>query len=100
MLKISPYIPIIIPIVAIWTLLLTSCASSDNSAPAETIPQNLTTLDSYYSQELVWSDCKDDKKFECAEIQVPVDYDNPGDASLTLALKKLPAKISSNMGYC
>ena len=86
----------IIPIVAIWTLLLTSCASSDNSAPVETIPQNLTTLDSYYSQELVWSDCKDDKKFECAEIQVPVDYQNSGDASLTLALKKLPAKQSSN----
>jgi pimeloyl-ACP methyl ester carboxylesterase len=86
----------IIPIVAIWTLLLTSCSSSDNSAPVETIPQNLTSLDSYYSQELVWSACKDDKKFECAEIEVPVDYQNPGDASLTLALKKLPAKQSSN----
>lgn len=86
----------IIPIVAIWTLLLTSCSSSDNSAPVETISQNLTTLDSYYSQELVWSDCKVDKKFECAEIQVPVDYQNPGDASLTLALKKLPAKQTSN----
>jgi len=86
----------IIPIVAIWTLLLTSCSNTNNSAKEETIPQNLTSLDSYYSQELVWSDCKDDKKFECAEIQVPVDYENPGDASLTLALKKLSAKQSSN----
>jgi hypothetical protein len=86
----------IIPIIAIWTLLLTSCSSSNNSAIEETIPQNLTNLESFYSQELVWDDCKDDKKFECAEIQVPVDYQNPGDASLTLALKKLPAKQSSN----
>ena len=53
----------IIPIVAIWTLLLTSCSSANIAAPVEKIPQNLTTLDSYYSQELVWSDCKDDKKY-------------------------------------
>jgi pimeloyl-ACP methyl ester carboxylesterase len=53
-------------------------------------------LDSYYSQELIWTDCKDDKKFQCAEIQVPVDYQNPGNASLTLALKKLPAKYSAD----
>jgi pimeloyl-ACP methyl ester carboxylesterase len=86
----------IIPIVAIWTLLLTSCSSSNNSSVPAASPEELTNLDSYYSQELVWDDCKDDKKFECAEIQVPVDYQNPGDASLTLALKKLPAKQSSN----
>ena len=86
----------IIPIVTIWTLLLTSCSSSNNSATEETTPQNLTNLESFYSQELVWKECKDDKKFECAEIQVPVDYQNPGNASLTLALKKLPAKQSSN----
>ena len=82
----------IIPIVAIWTLLLTSCSTSNNSVSEETPSQNLKTLESYYSQELVWTECKEDKKYQCAEIQVPVDYQNPGDASLTLALKKLPAK--------
>ena len=82
----------IIPIVAIWTLLLTSCSTSNNSVSEETPTQNLKTLESYYSQELVWTECKEDKKYQCAEIQVPVDYQNPGDASLTLALKKLPAK--------
>ena len=86
----------IIPIIAIWTLLLTSCSSSNNSGSSENVTQNLTNLESFYSQELVWKDCKDDKKFQCAEIQVPVDYQNPGEASLTLALKKLPAKQSSN----
>ena len=63
----------IIPIVAIWTLLLTSCSSANIAAPVEIIPQNLTSLDSFYSQELVWDNCKDDKKFQCAEIQVPGD---------------------------
>jgi hypothetical protein len=69
-------------LILIGSFFFTSCSSINNSAPIETIPQNLPSIDSYYSQELVWLDCKDDKKFECAEIQVPVDYENPGDASL------------------
>jgi len=86
----------IIPIVTIWTLLLSSCATSNESATEDSIAKNFTSLESYYSQELVWTNCKDDKKFQCAEIYVPIDYQNPGDASLTLALKKLPAKQSAN----
>ena len=86
----------IIPIVTIWTLLLTSCASSNDLAIEETTSKSFTSLKSYYSQELVWADCKEDKKFQCAKIQVPIDYQNPGDASLTLALKKLPAKQAAN----
>ena len=86
----------IIPIVTIWTLLLSSCATSNDSAKDGSMAKNFTSLESYYSQELVWKDCKDDKKFQCAEIYVPIDYQNPGNASLTLALKKLPAKKSAN----
>jgi len=86
----------IIPIITIWTLLLSSCATSNESATEDSIAKNFTSLESYYSQELVWTNCKDDKKFQCAEIYVPIDYQNPGDASLTLALKKLPAKQSAN----
>ena len=86
----------IIPIVTIWTLLLSSCSTSNDSATEETTSKSFTSLESYYSQELVWADCKQDKKFQCAKIQVPIDYQNPGDASLTLALKKLPAKQAAN----
>ena len=86
----------IIPFVALCALVLTSCSSSNNSSVPAASPEKLTNLDSYYSQELIWTDCKDDKKFQCAEIQVPVDYQNPGNASLTLALKKLPAKDSAD----
>jgi pimeloyl-ACP methyl ester carboxylesterase len=86
----------IIPFVALCALVLTSCSSSNNSSVPAASPEKLTNLDSYYSQELIWTDCKDDKKFQCAEIQVPVDYQNPGNASLRLALKKLPAKDSAN----
>jgi len=86
----------IIPFVALCALVLTSCSSSNNSSAPEASPVKLTNLDSFYSQELNWTDCKDDKKFKCAKIQVPVDYQNPGNASLTLALKKLSAKDSAN----
>jgi pimeloyl-ACP methyl ester carboxylesterase len=86
----------IIPFVALCALVLTSCSSSNNSSVPAASPEKLTNLDSYYSQELTWTDCKDDKKFQCAEIQVPIDYQNPGNASLTLALKKLSAKDSAN----
>jgi len=86
----------IIPFVALCALVLTSCSSSNNSSVPAASPEKLTNLDSYYSQELIWTDCKDDKKFQCTEIQVPIDYQNPGNASLTLALKKLPAKDSAD----
>jgi pimeloyl-ACP methyl ester carboxylesterase len=77
-------------------LVISGCSLSPNSVVYSPVKDNLSNLESFYSQELVWSDCKEDKKFECSEIQVPVDYQNPGDASLILALKKLPAKQSSN----
>jgi pimeloyl-ACP methyl ester carboxylesterase len=77
-------------------LVISGCSLSPNSLVNSPVKDNFSNLDSFYSQELVWDNCKDDKKFQCAEIQVPVDYQNPGDASLTLALKKLPAKQSSN----
>ena len=86
----------IIPIVAIFALLISGCSSSTNSTSTKSTPEALNNLDAFYSQELIWTDCKDDEKFQCAEIQVPVDYKNPAGASLTLALKKLPAKNTSN----
>ncbi len=70
----------IIPIVTTWTLLLSSCATSNESATDASRAKSFTSLESYYSQELVWKDCKDDKKFQCSEIYVPIDYQNPGDA--------------------
>ena len=86
----------IIPIVVIGAFLLSSCTSSSPVAQEKIIENVAQNLESFYSQDLVWQDCKDDKKFQCAEIFVPVDYLNPEKASLTLALKKLAASDQKN----
>ena len=77
-------------------LFLTGCTISVDSGLRKESVNNFKNLESYYSQELDWQDCQDDRKFQCVDIQVPIDYQNPGDASLTLALKKLSAKKSAS----
>ncbi|MFC9897457.1 alpha/beta hydrolase [Nocardia sp. NPDC127579] len=42
-----------------------------------------------YTPVLEWSDCSDG--FECASAAVPLDYNRPNDASIDLAVLKLPA---------
>ena len=40
----------------------------------------------YYKQPVEWYGCEE---FECAEVQVPLDYDDPGATRITLAMKRL-----------
>ncbi len=42
----------------------------------------------FYKQPVEWRSCAE---FECAEVQVPLDYDDPGAARITLAVKRLAA---------
>jgi len=46
-------------------------------------------LESFYSQQLSWDPCRGD--FECATLEVPVDYQDPGGETIELALLKDPA---------
>ena len=46
-------------------------------------------LASFYSQTLTWESCRGD--FECATLNVPIDYQDPGGATIELALLKDPA---------
>ena len=71
--------------------LLTSCSTTSSNEADANPTLNLTGLEKFYNQELSWKSC-DDKKFECASIEVPIDYENPDGATLTLSLKKLSAK--------
>ena len=41
-----------------------------------------TDLSAFYAQELSWEECRDG--FECARLSVPVDYADPGGASIEL----------------
>jgi len=46
-------------------------------------------LERYYTQDVDWSRCR--QKLECAEIQVPLDYEKPDGETITLSLLKVPA---------
>jgi pimeloyl-ACP methyl ester carboxylesterase len=43
----------------------------------------------FYSQQLTWEPCRDD--FECATLEVPIDYKDPAGETIELALLKDPA---------
>ncbi|WP_296497797.1 alpha/beta hydrolase [uncultured Actinomyces sp.] len=68
-----------------------STASSTDASQTST-PQG---LESFYSQSIDWQDCSDGTSpFQCGTVTVPLDYNNPGGRTITIALKKLPASDS------
>ncbi len=52
-------------------------------------------LTGYLSQQLNWGECGE---FQCTRIAVPLDYGNPGDEAISLALAKAPATRSPRLG--
>ncbi len=54
-------------------------------APMPDVPEG---LEEFYGQDLEWFDC--DGK-ECADVTVPMDYDNPGGETITIRMKKARA---------
>jgi pimeloyl-ACP methyl ester carboxylesterase len=86
-------------VAAALTLLLTACGglfgdedgeSAQQPSPVPAPSDVTPDLSRYYEQVLAWQDCDDG--FECADIEVPLDYDDPAAASITLALIRLPAR--------
>ena len=59
------------------------------NAPSISVPPVPSGLDRYYGQKLSWAGCGGD--FQCAQLEVPVDYAKPAGDSIELALIKLPA---------
>lgn len=47
-------------------------------------------LEDFYGQTLEWSECE--AAFECASLTVPIDYQDPGGATIELALLRADAK--------
>jgi pimeloyl-ACP methyl ester carboxylesterase len=69
-----------------------SGGSAAPDAPAlEPLPEEIPAdLRSYYDQDLTWTPCA--AGFECAELTVPLDYENPDPAQdIRLAVTRLPA---------
>lgn len=55
----------------------------------ESAPTIEATLEPFYEQEPEWRECRG--SMECAEIEVPLDYDEPTGKRIELALLRVPA---------
>ena len=73
-------------------------SGGSNGSTGASVPKG---LESFYHQDLTWTDCTDDATgtaFQCATVTVPLDYDHPQGKTITVALKKLPSTSSSPRG--
>ncbi|MDN6202002.1 MAG: alpha/beta hydrolase, partial [Micrococcaceae bacterium] len=74
-------------------LLLTACSSqpADDAAQQSeaAMPSAPADLGKYYSQDVDWTSCS--TQFECAEVEVPLDYEQPDQKSIDLSVIKLKA---------
>lgn len=61
-------------------LVLTGCTEASTPSPSEQIQSGVD----FYDQEITWSDC--DSGFECAIVAAPLDWLNPGQEVLSVAL--------------
>ena len=80
------------------TLLLAGCSLLPGQDEPTVVPSEVTqapegqeALARFYEQQLTWDDCED-LTGECAELEVPVDYDEPEGSTLKVGVLKVPAK--------
>ncbi|MBO3751825.1 alpha/beta fold hydrolase [Streptosporangiaceae bacterium NEAU-GS5] len=72
--------------VGLLTVLLAAGCTKASQLP----PKAPTSgLQPFYSQELSWSDCGDG--FDCAKMNVPLDYANPSGAAIKISVIRLQA---------
>ncbi|UFU07154.1 alpha/beta hydrolase [Ruania halotolerans] len=73
-------------IAAAGLALLTACAGAapmvQPTGSTVTAPEG---LEEYYAQEVSWAECGEN--FDCADVSVPLSYDDPGGETITLAVK-------------
>jgi pimeloyl-ACP methyl ester carboxylesterase len=69
----------------------TGRTEATTTAPAARAPST-GPLARYYDQRLHWSDCRGG--FECARLEVPLDYDEPAGRTIEIAVVRLPADDS------
>ncbi|MFI6345270.1 alpha/beta hydrolase [Streptomyces sp. NPDC050560] len=72
-------------------LLATACSpgsSTERVAPMAALPEAIPqALLPYYTQRLTWHSCGPDG-FQCATMKAPLDYDEPGKATVDLAVSR------------
>lgn len=69
---------------------LAACSApvASPSTPAPTPTPPTPDLARYYDQQLAWTDCDG---FECASLEVPVDYADPDGGTLAIAVLRSPS---------
>ena len=76
-------------------LLLSSCSAAATELPVQTsanpeivgeVPAN---LEPFYLQAVTWTSCNGG--FQCADVEVPLDYEKPKKDSIALSVIRLPA---------
>lgn len=72
-----------------WTQREPGGTVSPSPTPAETVGGVAKDLYAFYSQSVRWSAC--DGGFECATVEVPMDYADPSGGRIALAVKRLQA---------
>ncbi len=65
-------------------------ASSTSLAPSAVVPSGEEALARFYTQRLDWTDCGSSAK--CATLTVPIDYADPGGATTSVKVLKIPAR--------
>lgn len=71
-------------------------ASATRPGTAEPEPDPDDPLAAFHTQEVQWEECDDG--FECATLDVPLDYDDPGGQTIELALLRVPAGGDDRIG--
>ncbi len=81
------------PLAAVAALLLSGCTllpgspekatSVPETAPSEVIGDIAPGLEPFYAQEVTWESCEDG--FDCAMVEVPMDYSDPDRESIEIA---------------
>ncbi|WP_205014153.1 alpha/beta hydrolase [Nocardioides albidus] len=97
---------LIVLVVSLWVLVIAGAAAAgivllrddsdsdgakggDRAAePAPTEGPDGRSLEDFYGQRITWTRCDQN---ECGTLEVPVDYQNPGDGSIKLAVERTRA---------
>ena len=68
---------------------LPSPTLSAKPVPSPSGSEAAPDLERYYTQDVDWSRCR--QRLECAEIQVPLDYEKPDGETISISLLRVPA---------
>jgi pimeloyl-ACP methyl ester carboxylesterase len=90
----------LLPVIVGFGFLTTSCGliGSTETVPIPTQSATVTvapSLTAYYDQQVSWRNCGD---AECTKVEVPLDYSNPDDAKVNLAVTRVKATGDAPLG--